>query len=287
MKTSSLRSEFVLVGLATMAACLFLTLKHPIPKGGFVAGLKDLGPGGAVLAVAGLVGAAYIFGIVAVQLTFYWPTARLIDNVRSERLKKLRQCGQDLRATIESSKSDYKKILSEAFLDSKPGCPPDPGPGPLRSVLKRLVSLLPKRFASLAPRALADQLKLLFGYPAKQTVAVDLALTIGRAEAGVNVIGEYEYRRSNRQIFVGVLPAIIVAGFGALRHVLPGRSWPAEFALAVAVILATLLACMVTISCAHYQEKVAQAMLLDTAFLAQLSQPADRASLDMAAGSGD
>jgi hypothetical protein len=97
--------------------------------------------------------------------------------------------------------------------------------------------------------------------------AMSLALTIGRMEAPIAVTREYEYRRSNRQVFVGCLPALLLTGCAVGRHSVPCRPFWQQVAIVVGVFVCTVLVLGITVRAAQYQEKVAQSMLLDVALI--------------------
>jgi len=94
-----------------------------------------------------------------------------------------------------------------------------------------------------------------------------LVLSIARQLAPDAVIREYEYRRSNRQVFVGVLPAFVMAIAAAAVN-----PWSSQGGIQDACELAAVLVGLVMIyalcASANYQERVAQSQLLDTAFTA-------------------
>src|SRR4051812_31559874 len=94
------------------------------------------------------------------------------------------------------------------------------------------------------------------------------AIGSGTADAGrINtwrrhIAEEYKYRRANRQIFVGVLPAAALGGSAATISMIAHHGW--GWLAAGIVFVPTFL--WLLLESAFYQEVIAQALLVDVAF---------------------
>lgn len=94
-----------------------------------------------------------------------------------------------------------------------------------------------------------------------------LAISIGRDSMSAQTAAEIDYRRSNRQIFVGTLPGYLLAGGAAVVQCCTTLQ-PLILAIPASVLAAAALAPVYWIlyTGAVYQEEVSQAALLDVAF---------------------
>lgn len=268
LKTSALRPEFVLVGLATTFAIFLLVAAHPWQIVEDHSGLSDLAPGSALLFLGILIAVGYVVGLIVVQATFFYPTKRLITQVRDQRFRQLGGAFGRWDHANSTPRGPRVALMRQALTGPTPSRPESN----LSSAVKAasLAAIKPwgwlwRRLGQrLAP---PDELS-----DVQETrTARSLLLTLGRAEASETVVGEYEYRRSNRQMFVGLLPGIWILFAAGVRHSLAAEAkWWAHAALLLACLIAAIMATGIAISSAIYQEKVAQAVLLDTAYLSTL-----------------
>jgi hypothetical protein len=97
----------------------------------------------------------------------------------------------------------------------------------------------------------------------------DVAISRGRRDAGSESMKEFDYRRSNRQIFMGLWPSVAVAALAVLL-LMPELGWWAVMLAALAMVTLKLL-----VQAANYQERAAQGLLLHTVFLRRWEQPAE------------
>lgn len=264
MKPESLRSEFILTGGATLLSVYLLVVSlerrsrpscfshgqimrtctvHP-----FAIPSQLQAAGTAVAGIAVLVGLAFVVGIIVVQVTFFFPTEGLIHVRRRKRIRELRSLDAELRERHEANRESHYTILEKAFRQA----------GELSNDQSfHEFSRFYFRKFTRRPVALSAEESLLF--------------SIGRQLAADSVIREYEYRRSNRQVFVGVLPAFIIAVAAAVIN-----PWSSQRGIQdiceVAAVLVGLAIVYALCASANYQERVAQAQLLDTAFTALWSQ---------------
>jgi hypothetical protein len=95
----------------------------------------------------------------------------------------------------------------------------------------------------------------------------DVAISRGRRDAGSESMKEFDYRRSNRQIFMGLCPSVAVAALAVLLLIPELGLW------AVLLTALTLLTFWLLVQAANYQEKAAQGLLLHTVFLQRWEQP--------------
>jgi hypothetical protein len=272
VKPESLRSEFILTGGATLlslyllvvsiqrrrrASCFFhgkimkTCTVHPftVPEQ-----LKSSGV--AVVAIAILIGLAFIVGIIVVQITFFIPTEGLIHVRRQRRLCELRCLDRELRKQYEPRCDSHLTILTKVFKES-------------RTTFEH---------GSFVEFVLF-YLRKIFRRPIPLSTDESLMLNIGRQLAPDAVIREYEYRRSNRQIFVGVLPAFAIVVSAAIVN-----PWSSQARIQDIIEFAAAIIGLAMISAlfasANYQERVAQAQLLDTAFAALWSQFTDQVTVE-------
>jgi hypothetical protein len=249
-----LRAEFVIAGLAFLLSTLWFVHAVDERRGGDgVDILRWLNKNDIddyeFLALAVAIGLAYLAGVLIVQVSFWRPTVPLIENIRQSRLKELR----DLRERIEKTPdadAAYRVILEMAFAPREYDLAPIQRSAARRLGLKRVFPLnLPQPQAHLRN-------------------VETLALTIGRSFGNDELGREYEYRRSNRQIFIGVLPSVALAGVAATLE-----WWEQPWGPIVPFAVLPLL--FVLWRSARYQEKVAQSLLLDRAFVELWAQATD------------
>jgi hypothetical protein len=208
--------------------------------------------GTAAVAITILIGLAFVVGIIVVQVTFFFPTEGLIHVRRRKRLCELRSLDHKLRQQYEPSSADHLVVLTKVFSAPEPAS----RHGSFREFINFYVSKLSKHTDSL-------------------TTDESLVLNIGRQLAPDTVIREYEYRRSNRQIFVGILPAFVITTIASIVN-----PWSSREVVQVTwtwIIIIIIGAGMIyaLFASANYQERVAKAQLLDTAFSTLWSQCRD------------
>ena len=200
-----------------------------------------------IVAVVVAVGITYVVGVAIVMITFAWPVERLIRNLRERRLEYLR--ATELTAN-ELGEDAISRELRLAFST-------EPVPR------KRLGTIEWLRHQARWWRPMLDR-------PGQfPTVNTELMMNIGRAELTDAQAHEYEYRRSVRQIASGVAPAVLLAtAVGPLMdwsHWHVHGYWPA-------VLTATWLVCglgsiAALMTATNYQERIAQWIILDTAYI--------------------
>jgi hypothetical protein len=229
-----LRAEFVLTGLAFLASVAGLLLAWEPSLLDHVR-LRDVEKLALPLTV-GVIAAAYVVGIVVVQMTFFIPTESLIARTRRSRFKELRE----LEERVHNEK--LERIFPTADAQAL---------------------LLEKAFSEEAIYGTKLSRLRKGGHKDQDMVikhAQVLAVTIGRAYAPAHLTDEYKYRRANRQVFVGILPSVIVGAVAGGLAV--GPSWW----LTPIVVIFPVALYMLWLS-AKYQEEVAQSIILDVAFL--------------------
>lgn len=277
MKPDTLRAEYVLTGgtfLMSLAAVLWAQERrgNGVGLASIAAQLTKDSP---FVALGLLIGAAYVFGIVCVQLTFFFPTEGLIEVRRAQRWAELRRADQELCQHWSAQQTEHAALLKLAFHQRSTGEPVGVAPSFFLPYKKKWEAFREglRRIRRIKRRETPDLTRK--GPPTRRPgdseglLKVDsLTLSLGRQLATGDVTREYEYRRSNRQVFVGVLPS-------TLPLLVAGLLWPAfdslaiTIALKLSVVFADGLFIIALISSASYQEKVAQAQLLDTAFVAR------------------
>lgn len=237
-----LRAEFVLTGLAFLAALtgLLRAVKSDLF---YHIHLHDIEKLALPLTIGGIA-AAYVFGIVVVQLTFFIPTESLMTKTRSSRLNDLHK----LDKHIYKDKCINGKVHKES---SQPDA----------TATDITTTLLETAFKNEAQyKTKLRQWRHKDKPNAEIRHAQTLALTIGRAYAPAQLTAEYNYRRANRQVFVGMLPSVAMGALAGFIAVGPSL-W-----LIPLVIVSSAVLFILWLS-AKYQEEVAQSILLDIAFL--------------------
>jgi hypothetical protein len=265
VKPESLRTEFILTGGATLVGFYLLvaSIERRSRASCFSRGqimrtcavrLFAVPPqlqnsSTAVVAIAILIGLSFVVGIIVVQVTFFFPTEGLIYVRRQVRIRELRGLDAELRKQYEPRCGSHYAILAKLFRQIEE---PARVNGPYREFAAFYFQRLARRTAAGSGEE-------------------SLVLSIGRQLAPEAVIREYEYRRSNRQVFVGVLPAFVMAVVAAAVNPWSSRGGVQD-ACELAAILVGLAVIYALCASANYQERVAQAQLLDTAFTGLWSQ---------------
>jgi hypothetical protein len=255
MRFNPLRAEFVLAGLAQLFGALCIAEAVVLRRSGHafdvVAKAEDLDAEGLIVGVSLFLILAYVIGILAVQLTFFIPTEYLIAKVRSEKWNDLHQVEERLRRS--TTPSDPTPCLTTmAFRDST-RCPTflDFYWNRMKSVWERL-------------KVTGQNESPATGTPEQHARA--LLLTLGRAMAPPELAEEYRYRRSNRQVFVSLMPSVFLVG-AALEVCITTLTWywAIPGLLLISVVIIVLMA--VLWQSVLYQERIAQALIVDAVFL--------------------
>lgn len=227
MSSNPLRAEFILVGATALASlAIFLT---SLP--GFDFSIFELygeysEKWSTTLTLVFLVGLSYVVGIAITQITFFYPTRKIVANVRERHLADLRSIfeGTCHQCTRSGDDADLCKILTRVF---------DSG---------------------IDRQRISRELRF--------------ALGVGRESASPQAMAEYDYRRSNRQIFVGILPSYILLGISTLvLCAVKVDPFPLGIIVSMPVAAILILSHRFFYRSAEYQEEIAQAILLDAAFL--------------------
>jgi hypothetical protein len=261
MKASSLRVEFVVAGSATLLAAYGLwhafarfIRHHAPPLHKWLTFDPIHKSSGAILFVALFLAAAFVVGALVVQLTFEFPGRLLRD-------------------------AAYCWLFDEREKLRKPSDPQDPPQERLGvgSLLKAAQNPEPKNRKRLPEAFRLGWWKVgqLDQSPARLALA-----DIGWMRLTPDVAREVEYRRSNRQIFLGIAPALVLGGlaafFGSLSRPHASLGW--RIAEAVVAAAVTYVAAGLAFIGALYQEKVIASFLLDAALLRRDS--GDQPTLD-------
>ena len=167
--------------------------------------------GGGVLILAGLVGAGYVVGAIVTQLTFDAFVQGMRHGVRERHADTLAQLAQALDRPGDNALLRHAALGPVTPLDGAATAPAaDRDSGTIRPNA-------PSRIRSAFRRAW----RLYWGVgkpPAPLTttqVARDLVSQAARALATDETMRELEYRRSNRQVFLGAMPAVVVSTVAA------------------------------------------------------------------------
>jgi len=252
----ALRSEFVLTGTATLLGAAVLRgafdpswgWLHESPAG-LLAAVGDMK---VLVPLAGaFVGAAFVVGLFVVQLTFFVPTEALISVRRQDRLFELRSMDERFRSAGWQPGNGPDAALLQATFGHPAG--PD------------------RRRGSLTLRMARHYVRKALRRPGPMNRADSATLSLGRQLLDGETAAEYAYRRSNRQLFVGTLPATALATAGGAVHKWEGTYLPGTAVSALFVVLGLVVA-RIALASADYQEKVAQGVLLDAAFRQRWSE---------------
>jgi hypothetical protein len=300
MKTNPLRLEFLVTGASTLGALtlLVVALRGPAigsrdsrwPRWLARLGTELNNTSHSAILVASLIVVSYVIGVFVVQLTFFYPTEKMVGKVRQNHLTGLVRFDRTLygscSATVKSSArgallaclfgAHHCQLADAATVAIADSDPKQDG----RDSLARQWE--PGRCAFSPARGeepdwwqhpASLSVRRVFRPPTwnnpRQKDFLDLALTIGRASAAPELAREYEYRRANRQIFVGMLPSVLIAAGAAASAEARARGisgWET-----CGMLIATAVAAIATVNIlyrsARYQEKISQAVILDSAFL--------------------
>jgi len=195
----------------------------------------ELSPGAALLVLAAAVGLGYALGTVVVQITYESFAARMRDQARAQHLRTLTK--SKLRPSDEAAETDgVVRLLDLAYTWALP----DPDRRWLRPRVRE--NLLGSR----------DDVELL----------ADLA----RAIASPDVLREAEYRRANRQLFLGILPCVPLAAVAACATVIDSGIL-ADVVIVIIALVVGLAGPYFLFKGAWYQEKTIERLLLNVVFL--------------------
>jgi hypothetical protein len=274
MKPGSLRPELVIVGSGSLISAYIAAKVFDISLGGATPPLADAleadaSSGVGLLAIGLLLGAAYVLGALVVQLTIHYPTRAMVETIRDERFNEL----VDLGAVVArgSAVTNPTAVSLRPAFTRRSGSPVQ---SPRRQVWPRLTG----------PAVASHELRH----------ARSLALSHARVTAGTDLVREYEYRRSNRQVCMGLIPAVLLAAVAAsvwpsitLRFGEHGaRSGTALLLYAVAIAAVFVMVPLLYLG-GRYQEKIAQSLLIDSAFFFVLESSTARAAvLDVSGADG-
>ncbi len=239
VRTNPLKLEFIFAGAAALLALALLIYSIEVRQhdttATFAAWLAGLLSGiDAPVLIVVLIGGTYVAGALAVQLTFDWGTQQMIKTVRARHWTELRALDKALLVKDEAPPNDH--VLARYLFCE----PPLPG---------------------IDERDVTAQLR-------------EVAISCGRRHAGSESMKEFDYRRSNRQIFMGLYPSVAVAAFAVLL-LSPELGWWTAVLAPLALGLIGLL-----LQAARYQEKAAQGLLIHTVFLQRWEQPKDAQDSD-------
>ncbi len=256
MKSSSLRVEFVVSGTAFLLAVYagWLAVRRLINYDAISIndwlGLDPRRSGGAAILFTALVlGAAFGVGALLVQLTFESPGRAMIFRARERAVRRLIRASADSRAD-----EDCGQVARFASLAVKI----EP---PTRSPMAALLANLLKPWLWGRERDERPDAAL------NQHDAMDLLVVAGWLRIGAEAAREVEYRRSNRQIFLGLLPAVVVGVLAAWTALLRGNPWLLTVGLVAVVGVVALVGAKLAYAAAEYQEERIADLLLGAALL--------------------
>lgn len=312
MRVQPLRAEFAIAGGALLLAMAWgweaLRSVSGWPEFPWVDYFKSTtvghtpSSGAWIFAAAVAVGAAYVIGAFVVQITFERPTRGIIKALRDERVDELRRLDNRLAPfwPIEAA-SPRDKLLEMLFapkplpkgkdvkgtqavkgtvdamdaqVEHQAGVDKEPpastkevNAGETRRGLARIFNRL-RRLAG-ADKSGVDREPSL---SSTESELVKLVQSLGRAVLSEELNGQYNYRRGNRQVFVGMIPTLFAlpVDIGISLMALPLPTWRFIIGSTALVVLAFGAFCFyfrLLLRAAAYQEEIAQGLILDAAFL--------------------
>jgi hypothetical protein len=246
MRLSALRVQFVVNGASFLAALYAAVLAgHRLVSGDTTSVFRWLGgdpferPGTAVLGIAGLLGLCSIVGSVIAQTSFRLVGRRLHAEEVGRRLAELRRLTSLMRS--ESHPALRRRALLAAARTAGPSSEPE----------------------------------LIAARGGRQQDAIDALGSIGWATAGPEVVRELEYRRSNRQVFLGSIPAVIVAALAVVLVAADRLAIPLAAIAASAIAAGAWQATRGLAGAARYQDRRIARLLLDVAWASAWLDDAD------------
>ncbi|MFX0594017.1 hypothetical protein [Melissospora conviva] len=252
---ASLRIEFLIPGAATVAAIFWLMVVLGDAWGWsfhlrLMRAVAAYNPSSvhAILILLMLLSLAYTIGIIVVMATFYWPTNRLVQNLRAQRVEMLNA------VQVESEDDGNRPLvghLHRLFQN---------GPGKAEPVSSDLGSWWGSR------RRWWHQL---FAKPASTGHDLHLAVSLARSKMSAASQAEYEYRRSVRQLCIGIVPATLLCVLAAEVAIWRSDTYAVSLRAGAAALVLALGAAIASglLASVQYQEGVAQWLLIDIAFL--------------------
>lgn len=236
MRISALRPEFTLPGAALLGATVWLVrvLHAPgdpgrvLPKGW----AHSVSSGAALLVLALALGASYVIGALLVQLTY--------DLIA----KHMRNYQRALLLALPATCPLLRLLVSEGHLTQEQATAARAIESPER---RQRMQWIPKSVVATGD-----------GWQ-----AVAMLIELGRSCATSDVIREVEYRRSNRQVFLGVIPALLIGGIAAAVMLI--SAGPAETIVGALAPLVALLCSYQLLKGAWYQEERGEELLMHAA----------------------
>lgn len=258
----ALRVEFLIPGAATVVTTLWLA--HAVghranhdPTGALVMVGEGLRPDSlrTVVAVLVMIAVTYMVGVVTVMATFVWPASRLVRNARARRLSTL----QALQANADPDFPLSRHLGALFEIGTQRRKPPGP--------FSRRWWKSPSRWW-----------RQVFSKFEEPPIDLYIALSLARVEMSPAAQSEFEYRRSVRQMALGMIPSVIMATATAEFTIWPNthRSAAAAITYSFLFLAAGVATVSALMSTATYQENVAQPLLLDIAFLRYWDLPCDQ-----------
>jgi uncharacterized membrane protein len=256
MKSGSLRVEFVVSGTAFLLAAYAAWLAarrlieyDPISINDWLGLDPRRSTAEVILFTALFFGAAFAVGALLVQLTFEKPGRAMIFRARKRTLQRLIRRSSDCRADEDCGQIARFAVMA---VEVTP-----PTQSPISALLSNL--LMPwgwGREPDQQPHS-----------PSEKRDAMDLLVVAGWLRIGAEAAREVEYRRSNRQIFLGLLPGVIVGVVAAWMALL--RGFPCLFTIVLLSIVALIavIGAKLAYAAAEYQEERVADLLLCAALL--------------------
>lgn len=237
MRPAALRVEFVATGAALLVSLYAAVLAaHRLATGETTSIAEWLGQrtfersASAVLLLIALLAGASIIGAVLAQSTFRLVGRASYKGELLKRLSELKALGMKL--SVAADDHERRRVLFE--LSTK--------------------------------HAEQEILPVSLSQEGVQWVAIETLTSIAWAEAGPEVIREVEYRRSNRQLFLGCMPSVGALATASSLVAVDRLPWPQ--ALCCALVSGTIawLAFRGLKGAARYQDQLMARLLLDAAF---------------------
>lgn len=309
MKLQPIRAEFAIAGAALLFTLAWawedlrtifgwpepLWIQYFLPSRG-----PQATTGAWVFAAGVVVGLAYVIGSFVVQATFESPTRPMIKRLRDTRVEELRRADESLLSTTSidpalANTSPRQQLLAAFFqpkraqaTEQSRGQDAAPANGQPKSARSQAVTDPPK--SSWLMRRSRQLIGAVVGLPAAlkrrgiktpspaelceaDSELARLVQSLGRSLLSDELNGQYNYRRGNRQVFMGVIPALFILpcdiGLWVMTLLHPGllRIVIGFTVLVFAFGCVLMFYAYVLLSAAAYQEEIAQGLILDAAFL--------------------
>jgi hypothetical protein len=281
MRPHNLRAEFVVSGAVNMAAfgALYLAVW---PLLGWQAielppALDPTSGGGALLIIV-LLGGGYILGEILAQATFDWPAAGFRREAERSYVQRLAGLEETFSDSVESPFDTlWEQVFLAAGAAPHPRSVSDGGRG--ASAELRSISTAPEQSVASVGGSLSDptpsegsslpadarQAQKSQG-PVLGAIAQAVLNHLARLAASPDLVArDIEYRRSNRQVFLSVIPALAAGSLAGIIAVCTGR--PDGWALLVVALAALAGAGTRKLwTGAKYQERIATELSLTSIF---------------------